>query len=163
MRAGELAARCSSGPRSRGGVTLIEVLLAVAILGFGFAVLLTAATRCLAVMKISRNYQEAQWALGMGEAAHPIPIPIEDIEDLDVEEQTLDNGFTFARKVDVEAEEAEEPRDNLYLVRTRVTWKGHGDRENVEEVVRYVYFPEGKTVSTGGGTSGSSTPGKGVK
>jgi prepilin-type N-terminal cleavage/methylation domain-containing protein len=120
------------------GLTLIEVLLAVAILGFGFVVLLTAATRCLAVFKAARNYQEAQWTLGIGEAEHPLQIK-DDIEDLKVDPETYGNGFTFSREVE-EEDESEVESDNLHVVRTRVTWGGSGESAHVEEVVRYVYF-----------------------
>lgn len=123
----------------RRGFSLIEVILAVALLGLGFAVLLAAATRCLAVVRAARLYQEAQWALGRAEAEFPM-VMTEDIEDLNVESTTLENGFTFERHVDTEAEEAEGDRkDHLYLVRTRLTW---GDRQRPyrEELVRYVYW-----------------------
>ena len=122
------------------GMTLIEVLLAVAILGFGFVVLLTAATRCLAVVKAARGYQEAQWALGFGEAEHPLILK-DEIEDLNVDTVKYENGLTFSRSVDEKPDEGDDMKnDHLYVVRTRVTWGGRGDQESVEEVVRYVYF-----------------------
>jgi len=123
-------------PTGSSGLSLIEVLLAVSILGMGFAVLLTAGVRCLSVMKAAQNYQEAQWVLGAGEAEYPLVI-VDDIDDLNVERETFDNGFTFEREV----EEEDEEEDGLYKVWTRVTWYGRG-HEHVEEVVRYIYYPE---------------------
>ena len=95
------------------GLTLIEVMLAVAILSAGFAVLLSAAGRCLAVMKAAYTYQKAQWVLGMGQAEHPL-IEVEDIEDLEVDGETYEGGFVFSREV-----EDDEDEDELYVVRTR--------------------------------------------
>ena len=51
------------GPERR-GFTLIEVLMAIAILGTGMAVLLTGAARCLAVMKNARSLALQSLAIG---------------------------------------------------------------------------------------------------
>ena len=82
-------------------------LLAVAILGVSFAVLLTGASRCLGVIKLARNYQEAQWTFSMGEAENPI-LATNAVEDIAVSPVTYDNGFTFWREVEEDEDETEE-------------------------------------------------------
>jgi prepilin-type N-terminal cleavage/methylation domain-containing protein len=128
----------------RRGLTLIEVLLAIAILGAGMAALLTAASRCLAVMKQARNYQTAQWVLGLGEAAYP-PVATNDVEDLVVAgDSSLVQGFTFSREIEQDEEHAmgqdaqADSKEGLYFVRTRVAWAARGRNAQQEEVVSYV-------------------------
>ena len=117
------------------GMTLVEVMLAVAILGVGFAVLLTAASRCLAAVKMARGYQEAEWTFSMGEAENPLFVT-NDVESLIVAPTTYDNGFTFSRDI-----EDDEDEDGLYVVRARVTWSERG-RKSFDEVVSYIFVPE---------------------
>jgi prepilin-type N-terminal cleavage/methylation domain-containing protein len=124
---------------SRSGLTLVEVLLAVAILGAGLTVLLTGAARCLVVMRNAKQYQRAQWAMKMGELEHPL-IVSNDLEDLEVTGETYDHDFTFTREVD---EEEESDDDGLFVVRTRVTWSDKGS-EMKDEVVQYIYSPDNK-------------------
>ena len=122
------------------GFTLIEVLMAIAILGTGMAVLLTGASRCLAVMKNARQYQRAQWALHLGELEHPLAYS-NDLSDLEVTGETYANDFTFSREVADEPSEEED--DGLFVVKTRVVWSDKG-QEMKEEVVQYVYLPQEK-------------------
>ncbi len=118
----------------RGGMTLIEVMLAVAILGFSFTVLLTAASRCIAAIKQSQTYQKAQWTLAMGEADFPL-MKTNDIENLSVGPETYDNGLTYTREV-----EEDEDEDGLYVVRARVSWDSRGAKR-FDEVVSYIFKP----------------------
>jgi len=120
------------GQGSKSGLTLIEVVLAVTILGVGLSVLLTAASRCLAVMKVSRKYQEAQWTRGLGELEFPL-VEAEDIDDMEVVGHQYPNDFTFLRDVGNDDDE-----DGLYIVRSKVRWSEHG-RDSFEETVRYVW------------------------
>lgn len=120
------------GARGAAGLTLIEVLLSVAILVVGFSVLLTAASRCLAVMKSAKNYQAAHAVLDRGDLEHPLFLTNR-VEDLAVNAKEYD-GLTYSRVV-----EDDEDKDELYLVRTRVSW---GDGGQYEEVLSYVYFPD---------------------
>jgi prepilin-type N-terminal cleavage/methylation domain-containing protein len=130
----------------RQGLTLIEVLLATLILGMGITTLMAGMMSCLGVMKAAREYADAEWVLGLGELKHPIR-PTEDVkEDLTVEPDALDEdlpeslrdrGYEYERTVD---EEADEDKDKLFIVRTRVSWgEGTGSTRQSEEVVRYVW------------------------
>lgn len=125
----------TSGRRSRQGLTLIEVILAVALLSLGVVAILTAASRCLAVMKQARNYQTAQWVLAMGELEHPLRYD-DDIMDLEVDPEIYEDNFVFSRTV-----EEDEDEDGLFAVRTRVSWAAQ-ETEAYEEVWRYVLGPE---------------------
>ena len=128
--------------RGRRGLTLIEVLLAAAILGVGLTALLAAASRCLAVMRAAKTYQKAQWALNLGESEHPVLLP-KDTGEPDAEPEWEVNaveydGLTYTRE---QEEPPEDRKDGLYLLRSRVSWSdaGHGGHE---EVVRYVFVKE---------------------
>jgi prepilin-type N-terminal cleavage/methylation domain-containing protein len=119
---------------TRAGLTLVEVLLATAILGVGLAVLLVGASRCMATIRAARNYQTAQWVLSQGEAVHFVVVS-NDVKELDVPADTdLAEGFTFSRTV-----EADDDEDGLYEIRTRVTWSDRG-RELTEEVAGMVLY-----------------------
>ncbi|MDD5704896.1 MAG: prepilin-type N-terminal cleavage/methylation domain-containing protein, partial [Kiritimatiellae bacterium] len=108
------------GSGSRSGMTLIEVLLAAMIIGAGMVTLLGGLSNCLAVMRAAREYQQAQWALSLGELTYPIT-EVEDVEQLEVEpDSSLVEGFTFERTVDDKAIESEADDDGLYVLRTRL-------------------------------------------
>lgn len=126
------------GAGGRSGMTLVEVLLAATILGLGVATLAGGLANCLAIMRAAREYQEAQWVLGLGELAH-IMTTVEKIEELEVPPDTsLADGFTFERTVDEKDVFDEALDDGLYVVRTRVVW-GAGGPAQSEELVRYVW------------------------
>lgn len=131
--------------QQRHGMTLIEVLLASAILGMGLSALMAQMSGGFRLLKASKDFEDVQWVLAIGELKHPLR-PKDDIEqDLAVEPDSLDDklpddlvgkGFTFERTVD----EKEDPppnvaADGLYVVRTRVNWNTH-----TEEFVRYVWM-----------------------
>lgn len=142
--------RAESEPSSpRAGLTLIEVLLAVVILGAGMAILLTSISRCLAVIRAARTYQTAQWVLGLGELDHPL-LYTNELEEINVSPDTYDNGFTFSREV----EEEDPDEDHLYLVRTRVSWTEQKG-ERFEEVVSCIYVPEDNEITTGPSDAGA--------
>jgi hypothetical protein len=117
----------------RAGLTLIEVLLAVTILGASLIGLVSGAVRAVAVMKVAREYQDAQWTMSRGDLDFPIEMA-EEPEDAEVSGERYENGMTYSRAI-----EPDEDEDGLWLVRTRVTWN-RGSREAAEEVLRIVYF-----------------------
>ncbi len=126
----------------RKGFTLIEVLLASVILGIGMAVMLVAVSRCLVLMKRTKDFQMAQWTMGMGDLTYPIDpnddTTLEVNEDYDITE-----GFAYARTAEEVEEEGmdliEENGVRLFMVKTSVKWS---DAAPVEEVTRYVLIRE---------------------
>ena len=130
---------------NRAGMTLIEVLLAAALLGLGLTTLLGGLSSCLAVLRASREYQSAQWALSLGELTHPVT-EVAEVEELVVDgDSSLVDGFTFSRTVDPKEVEDEQTDDGLYVVRTRIAWGAGGEGES-EELVSYVWHKGGGSV-----------------
>jgi prepilin-type N-terminal cleavage/methylation domain-containing protein len=125
-------------PASRRGLTLIEVLIALAILGISVGVLMTSVSRCLTVVRISKNYYNARHILDLGELEHPVLIKKENNEErvvnLRIGPITYPNGYTFVRDA-----ERSETLEDLYVVRTRVTWSDRG-KDGHEEVVSYLFY-----------------------
>jgi len=120
---------------SRKGLTLIEVLMAVIILSISMTALLIASSRCIAVMTAARDYQTARWLLQTKQLEYPILYEtIEEIEDIEVDLEADDNGFSFERIV-----EDDEDEDHLYLVRSIVSWNNKGYLAK-EEYIEYIWF-----------------------
>ncbi len=119
------------------GFTLLEVMLAVIILGGTLSVLYRSIIVNVRMIDVSRERQEVAYVFSLGELEHPLR-DIEDIEEDAVvdPDSSLKEGYVFERTVD-EKEEPEEgvEDDGLYVVRTTVTW---GDGRNTEEIVRYM-------------------------
>lgn len=127
---------------SRSGMTLIEVLLAAAMLGLGLTTLLSGISSCLAVMRASREFQEAQWAMSLGELTYPLTA-IQSIEDIVVDaDSSLVDGFTFSRSVDEKDISDSLKDDGLYVVRTRISWGAGGEGQS-EELVGYIWHKDG--------------------
>lgn len=120
--------------RRRQGLTLVEVLLAMIIIGTGGLVLMTAASRCLAVIRVSRNYHSARHVFDLGELEHPVIQTNDMIYNLDLDPVVYPNGFTFARKP-----EEREDLKGMKIVRTRVAWSERG-QQSYEETVSYLYY-----------------------
>lgn len=135
----------TSSHDNRAGMTLIEVLLAATLLGLGLVTLLSGLSSCLAVMRASREYQTAQWALSLGELTYPVT-GVEEVTDLEVEpDSNLVEGFTFSRVVDEKEVEDDLTDDGLYVVRTRIFW-GAGGEGQAEELVGYIWHKGGGSV-----------------
>jgi prepilin-type N-terminal cleavage/methylation domain-containing protein len=119
------------------GFTLLEVMLAVIILGGTLSVLYRSIIVNVRMIDVSRERQEVAYVFSLGELEHPLR-DIEDIEEDAVvdPDSSLKEGYVFERTVD-EKEEPEEgvEDDGRYVVRTTVTW---GDGRNTEEIVRYM-------------------------
>ena len=129
----------------RAGMTLIEVLLAAALLGLGLVTLLGGLSSCLAVMRAAGEFQSAQWALSLGELTYPVTA-VEEVDELVVDEDSeLVEGFTFSRTVDPKEVVDELTDDGLYVVRTRIAW-GAGGEGQAEELVSYVWHKGGGSV-----------------
>ena len=123
------------------GMTLIEVLIAVAILSVGLVMMLTAISRCLGVLKIAEQYHKAMWALSAGEAEFPLSRrPDVKPEDYEVQAQDYD-GIRFERMVADPDVDSEDNEMRLVVLTTRISWQGRS-REQTEEIVRYVLYHE---------------------
>jgi prepilin-type N-terminal cleavage/methylation domain-containing protein len=118
--------------RRRAGLTLIEVMIAMAILGIGIFVLLESAAKCLAIIRLTKNYHTARTVLDQGELEHPIIEKEDEVYNLDVSPVSYENGFTFSRTAEASDQEG------LMVVRTRVSWADKGSNR-MEEVVSYLY------------------------
>ncbi len=123
-----------SPPRpARGGFTLIEAVLALAILSISVFALAETTARCLAVIRLSRNYQTARAVLEKGEAMYPVS-STNAPEDLAAGPEEIIEGFYFQR---FEPQPLDEEA-RLFAVRTRVSWSEAG-QNSFEEVASLFY------------------------
>ncbi|MDI6774135.1 MAG: type II secretion system protein [Verrucomicrobiota bacterium] len=129
------------------GFTLIEVLMAVTILGLSMAILLTSVSNCLAVVRRAQEYQAAQWALSLGETEHP-PTESDKPENLIVEPVKYENGLSYSREVEEDADQ-----DDLFVVRDKATWSYRGV-EKSEEVVRHIFVQGSSKNASGSSDTG---------
>ena len=115
------------------GFTLIEAVMAVAIISVCALALLTAASQCTLVARANENYHAAVAVLDLGELEHPLVMTNEVFENEVDEYEPLENGFVFTRTVsEIEDEE------DMFLVQTKVSWAARG-RQSFEEVETYIY------------------------
>ncbi|MEI7436422.1 MAG: prepilin-type N-terminal cleavage/methylation domain-containing protein [bacterium] len=126
---------CRSAGR---GLTLVEVLIAVAILSVGSAVLLTATSRCLAVVRASRDYYAARHVMDLVDIEHPILAVKVNGQD-QILNATLDNleypnGFTASRSI-----ARSETYKDLLIVNTHV-YRSTGSSKRGEQATSFLYF-----------------------
>jgi Tfp pilus assembly protein PilV len=115
---------------------LIEVMLAVVILGIGSGVLLLATARCIAIISKSRHYSTAQRLILQVGAENPLTR----VElNAGTQSGTFDDdaGYRWEREI---TEPEDENRKGLYTVRTRVSWSDRG-RASFEEAITWFYIP----------------------
>lgn len=126
------------GPDPRAGLSLIEVLMAVVILGTGLAIIISAASRCVAVARKVRNLETVRELFGRVELEKPIWLE-EDIEDAAGEGSFTGeySAYRWRRSVVQVGDE----KDGLWEVTTTISWSERG-RENSETVVTYVHWPK---------------------
>ena len=128
-----------AGPKS--GMTLIEVMLAVVILGMALGALVEAASRALAVVRQARNYEMARRMLGQVEAENPLRL----LDEIVAGEESGGfedgpPGWSWSRTIeDLGADD--EQKEGLFLLTTRVFW-APGERRGMEETVQYLYVPK---------------------
>lgn len=126
---------------TRRGLTLIEVMLAVVILGIGSGVLLVAISRCMAVATRAKHYSHAQRLLLRIEAEHPIS---RNEIDEGTESGTFRDGYRWEREI-VQSEA--EGREEIYTIHTRVSWSARGT-DSFESTTVYRYIPDKSFEST---------------
>lgn len=157
-RAGEGMASARRRPVTRAGaksgLTLIEVLLAVVILGTSLAALVEGASRALAVVRQARNYEQARRMLGRVDAENPLRL----LDEITAGRESGGfqggaPGWSWERVIEDFGLE-DEDQEGLFMVTTRVFWSRGGDRRSMEEVVQMLYVPENidgkRTLKPGG-------------
>ena len=124
----------------RAGLTLIEVMLALAILGLGLSALIATVSRCLGVVRQAKNFQTARHLLARAELEKPLQLEEK------IEEGSEAGGFEggphdyrWSRTVERLGRE----EDGLFTVALRVSWSDKG-RAAFEEIVTCLYAPEVK-------------------
>ena len=122
-------------------MTLVEVLLAVVILGIALGGLVEAASRSLAVVRQARNYEMARRMLGRVDAENPLRL----LDEIQAGQESGGfeggpAGWSWTRSLeDLGADD--DQKEGLFLMTTRVFW-GTGERKSSEEAVQYLYVPK---------------------
>jgi len=137
----------------KAGLTLIEVMLAMAILSLGLVVVVEGVGRCLAIARAARLYNQAHALLPRVELMNPL-LNVE--LQPGVERGSFDgtfSDFSWEREISMIGEEED---DRLFEVRTRVSWSARG-KKAYEEVVEYRYSPLDEETSTSPPTRSPTT------
>ncbi len=124
--------------RARQGLTLIEVMLAMTILGIGMSILIYTASQCLGVIRQAKNFETARHLLSRVEMEDPLPLREKISEGS--ESGTFsgkESGFRWTRDIALIGEE----EDGLYTVTTRI-FSSERQEKPLEEVVTYLYRPK---------------------
>ena len=114
------------------GFTLIEAILAVAIMSMSAFAFLSLTSQCLGVAALSRNYHDAVMIMDRANIDYPL-LMTNEVYDNVVAPVTFDNGYVFTRNV-----EPDEDEEDLFIVRTKVSWSSRG-KKCFEEVESYIY------------------------
>lgn len=127
--------------RRRAGLTLIEVMLALTILGLGLSALIASVYRCLGIVRQARTYQTARYLLARVELENPLQLE----EEIEEGEETGDfeggpAGYRWTRTI----ESVGNKEDRLFQVKTRVSWSERG-KTSFEEVLTFLYVPQQQT------------------
>ena len=125
---------------------MLEVLIAVAILGVSVGSLVAAAGRALSVVKQARDYETARRMLGRAAAENPLWL--KDEIEAGTESGRFEGedaaGWTWERvleEVETSGESGEE-NEGLFLMTMRVHWPLSGGGQGTEETVEYLYVPK---------------------
>ena len=126
--------------RNRQGFTLVEIMLAMAIITFGLVILISVVIQSFDIIRTAKQYEIARRMLSLVEQRHPIQL--EEVEE-GTESGEFDEypGYTWEREVAIEGIE----EDELFRILTRIRWQ---DREvdEVEEVETLLHLPTAKTM-----------------
>jgi prepilin-type N-terminal cleavage/methylation domain-containing protein len=118
------------------GLTLIEVMLAIVILGIGAGTLMLATARCMSVAVKAQHYSVAQRLILRVNTENPLTRG--EIDD-GTESGRFDDGYRWEREI---TENENEDREGLYKVRTRVSWSSRGKKSHEETTTYFYVKPE---------------------
>lgn len=124
--------------RARAGLSLVEVLMAMVILGTGLVMIIASASRAIAVVRKVRSLETTRELFGRVELEKPIWVE-EDIKD--AAGQGTFSGEYSAYRWKREVQEVGEEEDGLWRVTTTIAWSERG-KENSETVTTYVHWPK---------------------
>ncbi len=121
-------------------MTLVEILLALAILAISAGVLMTATSRCLNVVSTAKNYYEARRILEIGELDYPLLV-IQKKNEKELKALNLNVGpINYPRNFSYQrTSERDSVKDDLVVVKSRVSWSSKG-KSAYEEVTSYLYY-----------------------
>ena len=138
----------------RSGMTLVEVLLAVFILGVCLVGIMEGMTACMEVFRAAGVVRQGANLIARGDSEHPFFVKNDPVDDLEVPaDGSLLDGWTYERTV-----EDDEDEDGLYVV-TVAARKGRGGPGSELVVTRLLHWTGG---SGGSGAADSSNSGQGV-
>jgi prepilin-type N-terminal cleavage/methylation domain-containing protein len=128
--------------RKKAGLTLIEVLVAVVILGSGLVILISAASKCISVAKQIRTYDTARELLGVVEQEFMNKLLEGDkLKELS-DSVSFRDPFTRYRG-SYRTEEVGLEEDGLFKVYYTVQWAERGRNSSEETVTFMQQTPEG--------------------
>ncbi|MBR6021056.1 MAG: hypothetical protein IK066_01405 [Kiritimatiellae bacterium] len=127
-------------------MTLLEVMIAVVILGVSVGALVAASSRSLAVVRQAQDYEAARRMLGRVEAENPLWLKdeIEAGSESGRFEGSDASGWSWERvleEVETTGESGAEG-EGLFLMKTRVHWPTSGGGQGTEEIVEYLFVPK---------------------
>jgi len=120
----------------RGGFSLLEVLLAVVILGMSLAAFFSATSQGLAIATAARQYETARTLLNQVDLLHPMQL---DEVEAGEESGSFDGEYRDYRWKRIITEAGKE-EDLFFHIETRIEW---GDSRNpgLESVETYLHLP----------------------
>lgn len=122
------------------GFTLLEVMLAVFIVGTSFIFFVTAAVNSLSIAVSAKDYEKARMLLQRVEIEDPLQIDEVDGDDSDGGRFSGDfRDYSWKRVVTQVGEES----DQLYQVTTSISWE-RGERDLDESMSRLLHVPSAR-------------------
>jgi prepilin-type N-terminal cleavage/methylation domain-containing protein len=123
------------------GLTLIETMLAIAILGLGLVILIAAAARGVKVAKKSQEYEVARKLLSYLDLHEPLQL-----DDLEEDSQSGDfprpyERYEWTREIILAGVE----EDEMYKITTQVLWPTTKGKK-AETVVTLLHLPTAKRI-----------------
>lgn len=135
-----------TAPSRQSGMTLLEVMIAVVILGSSIAALVSATSRALAIVRQARNYEQARRMLGLVDVENPLWLKDEITPGTESGRfESAPPGWSWERtfeEIQTSSESALDEGDGLFLLRTRVYWTQSGGSRGMEETVQHLFVPE---------------------